>query len=292
MTILNLGSLNWDRIYRLPHLPRAGETISSKETLVGLGGKGLNQSVAVVRAGGAVRHVGAISAQDGAMRAALEGFGLDHTHVVGVPGVETGTALILIDADAENCIVLDPGANRHIPMAAFRETLAACAVGDWFLAQNETNLLAEAMTEARAAGLKIAFVPAPFDAASAVPLLPLVDLLSLNAVEFEQLCVALGGEDHLPQTLALLITRGAQGAEYVSGGVRVAMPAFKVDPVDTTGAGDTFMGYFLALQDGGQSVEEALRYASAAGALQVTRLGAAGVIPTLAEVTAFLEARA
>jgi len=291
MTILNLGSLNWDRIYRLPHLPMAGETISSQETLVGLGGKGLNQSVALTRAGGHVRHVGAISAQDGAMRAALDGFGLDHSHVVGVDGVETGTALILIDAQAENCIVLDPGANRHIPEGAFRATLAQCRPGDWFLAQNETNLLAEGMAAARAAGLKIAFVPAPFDAASAVPLLPLVDLLSLNAVEFDQLCAALGGAEHLPKTLALLITRGAEGAEYLEGGRRIAQPAFRVEPVDTTGAGDTFMGYFLALRDGGAGVEEALRHASAAAALQVTRLGAAGAIPSLAEVKTFLESR-
>lgn len=287
MAVLNIGSINWDRVYRVARFPLPGETMTSVSASVGLGGKGLNQSVSLLRSGAQVTHFGAVGAADAAMIAALSGLGLATGAIQRLDGVETGSALILVDQAAENCIVLDPGANRRLPEPAIRGAVSAMAGGDWLVLQNETNGLELAASLARARGMRVALAAAPFDAAAVIPLLPLIDLLSVNEIEFAQLREALGGAE-LPHGLALLVSRGAQGAGYRAGPVQIDLPAFRVTPVDTTGAGDTAFGAFLARLDCGDAPEQALRFAMAAAALQVTRPGAADAIPDQAEVLAFL----
>jgi ribokinase len=286
MTILNIGSINWDRVYRVQHFPAPGETIAAQSAFVGLGGKGLNQSVAISRAQGAVHHVGAIAADDARMIAALADLGLDVAGLALLSGVETGSALILVDDGAENTIVLDRGANGQIPEAAVLAALDRATPGDWLLMQNETNLLEFSLVQAKERGLRIALSAAPFRAEDVIPHLEILDLLSVNAVEFSQLQEALAGKP-LPEGLAVLITKGAEGAEYQSASESTEAKAFRVQAVDTTGAGDTFLGYFLARIDAGEPVAKALGTAMAAAAIQVTRQGAVPAIPELDEVRAF-----
>lgn len=289
MTILNIGSINWDRVYTVDHFPRPGETLAATGASIGLGGKGLNQSIAAHRAGGQLRHVGAIGEGDTPMRAAISGFGLDDTGIVEIPGCQTGSALIAVDATGENQIILDPGANAHIPVDHCRVMIEALAPGDSVLLQNETNILADGVSLARARDLRVVVAAAPFDAARVLPLLSEIDLLSVNEIEYAQLREAAGD---LPQRLSLLVTYGAQGAAYITpqGAFRVA--AHRVEPVDTTGAGDTTLGSFLARLDAGHSPECALRYAMCAAALQVARPGAATAIPYKSEVLNLLHSEA
>ncbi|MBL3703963.1 ribokinase [Sulfitobacter sp. BDSS02] len=288
MAILNVGSINWDRVIRVPHFPEPGETLRSHSVSVGLGGKGLNQSVTIMRAGGTVQHVGAVGANDTRIRDVLHDLGLRDNFIVGVVGVETGSATILVDDCGENLIVLDEGANGKLPGAAVSEAVDQAQAGDWLLFQNETNQTGEAARLARVQGMQVAFSAAPFRAEDVMPLLGEIDLLSVNAVELAQLEEAVGGAGNLPSGLDLLVTRGSEGAEYLAGGERLRVESHRVEAKDTTGAGDVFLGVFLSELDAGASPQKALETANAAAALQVGKLGAVDAIPTRAEIEDFL----
>ncbi len=288
MTVYNLGSVNIDHVYRVPHLPAAGETLSSTAFHRGLGGKGANQSIAVARAGGRVVHIGAIGPEGGWTVDILREAGVEVDHIATLD-VPTGHAIINVDDVGENAIVLFAGANRGLTGAMLEAALADAQAGDWLLLQNETNLGHAAALAARAKGMKVAYAAAPFDASAAAEMLPLVDLLAVNDIEAAQLAGALDAElDDLPVAQAL-ITRGSDGAVLRSGRHKDTVAAFRVTPVDTTGAGDTFLGYFLAALDAGWSAKDALTQAAAAAAIQVTREGAAAAIPSADEVLAFLK---
>ena len=287
MTIFNLGSINIDIVYRVPRLPRPGETLAARSVARGLGGKGANQSLAAVRAGARVIHIGAVAAEGAWAVARLRDAGVDVTNVATVEG-ETGHAVILVDDAGENQIVIHGGANRAIPEAAPGRALATARPGDWFLAQNETSRVAVALARARAAGLRTAYAAAPFEPEAAAAVLPSVDLLAVNEGEAEALAGHLGTRIDAIPAPALLVTRGACGAEYRNASGAVTVPAFPVTAVDTTGAGDTFLGYVLAGLDAGADPGTAMRRAAAAAALQVMRPGAADAIPAATEVDAFL----
>lgn len=292
MSIVNVGSINWDRVFRVPHFPQPGETLAARSGMVGLGGKGLNQSVAITRAGGKVLHVGAVGAGDLTIGPALQGAGLDLGGIAQVEGVETGSALILVDDTAENLIVLDQGANHRLEGDHIAGVLGGYGAGDWLLMQNETNGNPAAIKAAKAQGMKIALAAAPFEADAVLPLLDDIDLLSVNEVEFAQLTAALPQGQQLPARLWVLISLGGDGAKLRRPEGEVAVPAFRVTPVDTTGAGDTAFGAFMARLDLGEDPEQALRFAMAAAAIAVTRVGAVPAIPQESEVLAFLAAQA
>ena len=291
MAIWNLGSINIDHVYRLDHLPRAGETLAARSYAVGLGGKGANQSIAAARAGRLVFHLGAVGPGDDWVIEALRAAGICPEQIQRPADQATGHAIILLDAEAENSIVIHPGANRAICEETLAQALAPVAAGDTLLIQNETNGQVAAARIGRAAGARVIYSAAPFDLESVAAVMPHVSILSMNAGEAEALLAAFPGE--LPVE-GLLITRGAEGAEYrdLTSGQVWRQPAFRVHPVDTTGAGDTFTGYFATALDRGDPIPEALRTASAAAALQVTRRGAAGAIPAMDEVLEFLAAQA
>lgn len=289
MAIYNLGSINIDHTYRMAHLPRPGETLAARSLVTGLGGKGANQSIAIARAGGLVHHIGAVGPEGDWTVAALSKAGVRTDHIAR-GATPTGHAIIAVDDGAENAIILFPGANRHIGMAAVGAALAGAVPGDWLLLQNETSAGVEAARQAKAQGLKVAYCAAPFDSAAVREILPFTDLLSVNEVEEAQLLADLPTEA-LAGT-ARLVTYGAKGAAWRADGQDVAVPALPVTPVDTTGAGDTFLGYALAGLDQGHDIAQSLARAAAAAALQVTRPGAAEAIPDGAEVDAFLAARA
>ncbi len=285
MAIFNYGSINIDHVYHLPHFLAPGETLASTGYSRGLGGKGANQSVAAARAGARVVHLGAIGAGDDWVLARLAAAGVT-TEAVARLDVPTGHAIIYLDAAGENQIVLFPGANRALPPEVAARGLEGARAGDTLLIQNETAHSAQAARQAASAGLRVLASAAPFDAGAVAEVLPFVTTLALNEVEAAQLQAALGAAPEVPE---LLVTLGARGAELrLAGGEVLHQPAFAVDPVDTTGAGDTFAGYFAAARDQGAPHAAALRLAAAAAALKVTRAGAADAIPTRAEVDAFL----
>lgn len=183
------------------------------------------------------------------------------------------------------------GANRAIPDDHIEMAMASAKPGDWWLTQNETNATVESTKRARELGLRTVHVAAPFDPAAATAILPHLDLLAVNEGEAAALAAHLGVAPQALPVPALLVTRGARGAVWRDGEAEHSVPAFAADAVDTTGAGDTFLGCTLAGLDAGLSVPDALRRAAAAGALCVGRAGAAQSIPTRAEIDAFLENR-
>lgn len=291
MSILCIGSINIDHVYRVGRHPAPGETLSDKGHAVHLGGKGANMSLAAAAAGARLRHVGAVGAEGTWCRDRLAVAGVDVSAVVEVDGA-TGHAIIMVDDAGENIILIHAGANRALTEAQIEGAIASASPGDWVLLQNETNLVPFAARAARAAGLKVAYAAAPFDAEAAREVLPHVDLLAVNEVEAAQLADALGTTAETLPVPAVLVTMGAEGAHLTQAGEIFEVSAFPVTPVDTTGAGDTFLGYALAALDAGSAPADALRRAAAASAIQITRPGAADAIPTAAEVDAFLEAQA
>ncbi|WP_102224068.1 ribokinase [Acidimangrovimonas sediminis] len=292
MTIFNLGSINLDHVYSVPHLPAPGETLAAMAYSTGLGGKGANQSVAASLAGAEVCHIGAVGTDGDWALQRLEHFGVDATNVACLEA-PTGNAIINVDPAGENSIVIFPGANATQSEAAIESGLGGAGPGDILLIQNETSHQAHAAQRGRDKGMRVIYSAAPFEPAAVEAMLPYIDLLVLNAVEAEQLYQALGKTlEDLPVS-GVVVTRGGRGAEWISAGTEtIRAPAFPVTPLDTTGAGDCFIGSLAAALDAGEGPAAAMRFAAAAAALQVTRPGTADAMPTRAEVDAFLEERA
>ena len=285
--IYNLGSINIDHFYRVPHLPAPGETLAASAYQTGLGGKGANQSAAAAKAGAHVLHIGAVGPEGHWAIDRLAGWGVDVAHIARLE-TPSGHAIINVDPAAENTIILYPGANRALAWAPVERALTAATSSDTLILQNETAHQAEAAALARSKGMRVIYSAAPFDADAVRAVLPHVTTLALNAVEADQLCSALNTTLDDLDVPELLVTRGADGAEWrARTGARAFAPALEVTPVDTTGAGDTFAGYFAAGRDQGLSPQDALNWAAAAAALKVTRPGTADAIPLAHEVTAF-----
>lgn len=287
--IYNLGSINADFFYRVPRLPAPGETVAAASLATGLGGKGANQSVAVARAGSGVRHIGAVGHDGDAAVAELAAAGVDTAHVARVQE-PTGHAIVSIDPAGENAIVIYPGANRAQQMPRIEAALSGAGPGDWLMLQNETSHQAESAALARARGLSVVYSAAPFAPEAVAAVLGDLMLLILNAVEAEQLSATLNTAPRALPVPHVLITKGADGAEWIDtdSGETVSVPAVTVTPVDSTGAGDTFAGYAVAGLAQGFDRAAALSRAAAAAALQVTRRGTAAAIPSSEEVAAFL----
>lgn len=286
MAIWNLGSINLDLIYEVPHIPAPGETLAALGHQRFLGGKGTNMSVAAARAGAMVHHIGAVGADGDWAVERLVRYGVNTEHVVRVDQ-ETGSAIVAVAADGENAIIINSAANVNIPQAALDAAMAKAARGDTMVFQNETNLQAEAAVAARAAGLYVAYAAAPFSAGAVAHVRPYLDFLILNAVEADQLRAATGLGPADLGVRDVIVTRGAQGADWYGQDGHRHFPSIKVTPVDTTGAGDTFTGYVLAGRDLGRPMAEAIATATRAAALMVTRKGTADVIPTMDETNAF-----
>ncbi|MBN8292212.1 ribokinase [Rhodobacter sp. NTK016B] len=289
MSVYCLGSINIDHVYRLKALPLAGETLSATGYQPGLGGKGVNQSIAALRAGAKVVHIGAVGQGDAWIAGALveHGVAMDCIATVAQP---TGHAIVAVDDAGENQIIIYSGANLAQDPALIDATLTAAQPGDILLLQNETSHQVEAAKAARARGMKVFYSAAPFALEPLSAVLPHVTHLLVNAGEARALTEATGIPLDAQPVEAVIVTHGAKGAEWVSQGAEpLFIPAFKVTPVDTTGAGDCFAGSLAAALDQGASAPDALRYASAAAALQVTRPGAAPAMPLKSEVQALID---
>lgn len=293
MAVLVFGSLNIDHVYQVEHFVRPGETLASAAYQQFPGGKGANQSVALARAGAEVFHAGRIGPEGVWLREELARNGVDTTHVL-VGDVPTGHAIIQVDPRGENAIVLYGGANQAVTETDAARVLEQFGPGDWLLLQNEISALPEILRIANGRGIAVAFNPAPMTPAVQEYPLDGVELLIVNETEGAALADAQEPQAILqnlrrrfPQA-ALLLTLGGAGSLYVpdspADAAPIEMPAQPVEAVDTTAAGDTFIGYFLAARMANRPPEEALGWATKAAALCVTREGAAASIPRQEEV--------
>lgn len=283
--VVVVGSLNLDLVAHAARLPAPGETVHGSSFSEFPGGKGLNQAVAAARSGARVAIVGAVGDDHAGayLREVVRQEGIDDSFLATVAGAPTGRAMISVDDSGENSIVVIAGSNGHVELS---ELPAARVV----LAQLEVNLdaVATAMELARAQGAITVLNPAP---AGDVPggVLSLCDVLVPNEHEIE----LLGGVDALlgRGVGKLIVTRGAAGADLVTGEESVHVDPFPVDPVDTTGAGDAFCGALASRLAAGDDVPNAMRFAAAAGALATTIHGAVPSQPLLADTLALASTR-
>ena len=291
MTIYNLGSINADHFYQVPHLPEPGETLAADAFSTGLGGKGINQSVAAALAGSKVVHIGAVGPDGQWAVDRVAGFGVETQHIQTVE-TPTGHAIINVDTKGENAIVIFSGANNCQSVTQIEQVLSGADKGDILLLQNETTLQAEAAKIAYDRGLKVIYSAAPFSVEAVKNVMKYVTILMMNQVESEQLCAGLETDLASLPVSEIIVTKGSNGAMWLQPetGETSYTPSFPVKPVDTTAAGDTFAGYVAAGLDQGMNVQDAMRRASAAAALKVTRKGTADVIPSADEVANFLNA--
>lgn len=292
--ILCFGSLNLDYTYRVPHFVRAGETLAASEVQTFCGGKGLNQSIALAKAGGSVYHAGSVGTDGAILPDALRRANINTELVTVLDDEKTGHAIIQNTADGENCILLFGGANRRITTEQIDLALERFTSGDLLVLQNEINHIPYLIRKAKAKGMTVAFTPAPMREDVLTYPLDATDYILLNETEASALTAADRTENPTANDLAdklrqafpsvrFVLTLGAAGALYIHGQERVFQPAFPVTAVDTTAAGDTFAGYFLQSVTAGKAVKEALEIAAKAAAVCVTRRGASVSIPDRAE---------
>ena len=319
MKILNIGSLNIDKVYSVDHFVQAGETLTAPHAETFSGGKGLNQSVALARAGAEVYAAGAVGPDGLFLKALLEQSGADTRYLQVMEGEVTGHAIIQKTDSGENCILLYGGANRRITRAQIDRTLSrfgsgdALALtetyiddtlshfgpGDLLLLQNETSNVPYAMKKARELGLKVAFNASPITAQIFEYPLELVDYFIINEIEGQAIagCEETGHKAILAALAArfpkavIVMTLGKDGVLYHSGEEEASHGVYASTVVDTTAAGDTFCGYFLASVARGLPAAEALRMASLASALAIGVKGAANSIPGWAEVEQYSAGR-
>jgi len=289
--IINFGSLNMDYVYRVPRFVKPGETLKSDGLSVNCGGKGLNQSVAMAKSGGTVEHVGLVGEADGdVLVEALAEAGV-RTGMVRKSGARSGHAVIQVDDSGQNCIIVYPGANRRFTAEMVEEAISARGEGDAVAITNEVNCVGAVMRKAYERGLKIAFNPSPFDIEILNLPLETVSYLFVNETEA---CGITGGKYPWKETLLRLsakfpkclhvLTLGDMGAAACQDGKIFKKEAHVIDAVDTTAAGDAFLGYFLSYADRGRDLDDCLDMANMAAAMCVSRPGAAISIPGEAEV--------
>lgn len=289
MKILNFGSCNIDYVYSLDHIVVPGETLTASKMEQFPGGKGLNQSVAAARAGGEVYHAGVIGADGGMLRQILESSGADLRYLQAAD-CPNGHAIIQLSKSAQNSIFLHVGTNGMVTREFIDQVLEDFAAGDILVLQNEISNVPYLIDRGYELGLRILFNPAPFD--DSLRKLPLhkLDHLILNEVEAKGFFGVdspdqiLAKKQQLYPELKMVLTLGKEGCVYADGSRVIRCPAYQVEAVDTTAAGDTFAGYLAAGLAEGIDVEQALCRASAASALTVSGMGAAPSIPVRAAV--------
>ena len=289
MKVLNIGSMNLDYVYQLDHIVQPGETESSSELNVHLGGKGMNQTVALAKAGVEVYHGGMIGEDGHAFLECCKEFGINADYIKQVD-TKTGHAIIQIDKNAQNCILLYGGANQQLTAEYVDETLAAFGAEDVLLLQNEVNMLPYIVDKAYEKGMQIALNPSPFNEKLDAVDMSKISIFLLNEVEGGQITGLTDPEEIIAKLLEMfphakiVLTLGKDGAIYADSTQRHFQPIFKVQAVDTTAAGDTFTGYFLAGVCENMPIPNALKMSAKASSIAVSRPGAVPSIPFRAEV--------
>ena len=289
MRVLNIGSMNLDLVYSVDHIVQPGETESSFSLNTFLGGKGMNQSIALAKAGADVCHGGMIGEDGQPFLDACEQYGVNAQYIRKVDG-KSGHAIIQIDKNAQNCILLFGGANQMLTERYVDEVLQNFGEGDILLLQNEVNMLGYIVDKAYEKGMQIALNPSPFNEKLDAVDLNKISLFLLNEVEGGQITGLQDKDEILAKMLQMfpqakiVLTLGKDGAVYADGKQTIFQPIFPVKAVDTTAAGDTFTGYFLAGLTEGMPVADILRMSAKASSIAVTRAGAVPSIPYREEV--------
>jgi len=291
MKIYNIGSLNIDYVYTVDHFVTAGETLSSEKMAVFPGGKGLNQSVALARAGANVIHGAVIGDNGSLLTDTLTSSGVDASRIEKISG-SCGCAIIQVDRNGQNCILLFAGTNYCIDEAYIEKVLFDAEENDILLLQNEINNLDHIFKVAREKRMQIAFNPSPFH--EDIKKLPLdcVKWWFCNEIEGAALFGCSAPKEIAKAFLRqypnsnLILTLGKDGSVFVNANTYLEQPIYEVRAVDTTAAGDTFTGYFLAALSQGKEISYALDIASKASSITVSRHGASSSIPTYAEICA------
>ena len=288
MRILNFGSLNLDYVYNVDHFVRPGETLAALSRDVKPGGKGLNQSVALARAGAQVCHAGCLGAGGEILKSILDENGVDTSLLLPVDEMQ-GHTVIQVDRQGENSILLYGGSNRCVPDEYIRRVITGFGQGDWLILQNEINGLPLITELAAGQGMHIVLNPSPYDRSLEETDLNRLDWLLVNEIEAEQI----SGEKEPEKVweklhgqypaLSVLITLGSSGSmAYRAEGGHVEThyeAAVRAKAVDTTAAGDTFCGAIAVGLSEGMSLPEAAAFATKASAITVQRIGAQNSIP-------------
>lgn len=294
MKLLDFGSLNIDHTYQLPHLVRPGETLASDSYHKSEGGKGFNQAVALAKAGQEVYLAGAIG-QDGLfLRDYLQELGV-HTEHLCVMDAPTGHAMIQLDTEGQNCIILFGGTNGMITEAMIDEVLADFGAGDYLLLQNEISHVDSIICAAHAKGMHIILNPSPMSPELLTWPLELVEWFILNEIEGADITGKTQPEEMLDELLRrypachVVLTLGERGSIYADATQRMDQSIVPAHTVDTTAAGDTFTGYFIHALLQGEAIQQALKTAACASAITVSRPGAGRSIPAAEEVQAAMK---
>lgn len=294
MAIYNFGSINIDHIYSVDHFVEPGETLSSNQYDQVLGGKGANQSIACAMAGQKVYHIGIINQADANYIEMLKQAGVNVSFILKSEKTASGHAIIQVNQQGENAIVLYAGANHALTKEHIESVLSQATSNDWVLLQNETNLVSEIIELAHERKINVAFNPAPIKSNVFECSLDKVNLLFVNEIEAMQLTrthdiasARLTLKKDFPNT-KVIMTLGKAGAAYLYQNEVIDVAGKQVKALDTTAAGDTFTGFFLANYSANGDILTALEFANAAAALCVTKHGASPSIPCTNEVMAFL----
>lgn len=289
MKILNFGSINIDNFFSVDHIVRPGETIDSKLYEEKIGGKGLNQSIALAKVSNNVFHAGKLNRKDSFILEHLKDNNVDTRYIRRTDAL-TGSAFIQLDKNGENSIVLDHGANYDIDKEFIDEVLNDFDKGDTLLLQNEINNLEYLINKAYERDMFVVLNPSPINEDLLRVDLNKINMVIMNETEAKDISKESNQAKIIDKlivaykNLKVIITLGKRGSIYFEENKKIFQEAYKVDVVDTTGAGDTFTGYFVGLMANNYNVEECLNYASLASALAVTVKGASNSIPEFEKV--------
>ena len=289
MKILCFGSLNYDHVYQVDHFVKPKETLSSNSYARGFGGKGLNQSIALAKSGVEIYHAGRVGSDGQDFIDYLNSYNVNTKYLIKDDSIATGHAIIEV-CEGQNCIILHGGANQAITTSQIDETLNDFTDGDILLIQNEINNLPYLIDKAKQKGLYIAFNTAPMNDLVFTYPLDKIDLFIVNEIEGAALAkIDSTNYEEIIEGLKklnkeIVMTVGEAGSYYINNDEVIFMEAYKVNAIDTTAAGDTFTGYFLAKRLENVDVKKALQIASKAASITVQGEGAAKSIPSIKEV--------
>jgi len=289
MKVLNIGSLNYDYVYKVDHIVKGGETILSDDMHTFCGGKGLNQSIALAKAGIEVFHAGLVGEEGSVLIDTCIKYGVNPTLIQKIEG-KSGHTIIQVDKYAQNCIILFGGANQKLTREQISSWIDGFSKGDILLLQNEVNELPFIIDTASQKGLFLILNPSPFNEKIPDCDLSKISMFLLNEIEGEQI----SGEkepDKILKSMALnypdakiILTLGEKGSIYQEKGEIIRQGIFPAKAVDTTAAGDTFTGYFIASMLEGHTPAKSLEIASLASSIAVSRMGAVESIPMRSEI--------
>ncbi len=289
MKVLNFGSLNLDYVYSVDHMVTPGETLATHGMNIFCGGKGLNQSIALAKAGVPVFHAGLIGEEGDILLETCREGGVNVDYIQKVSG-KSGHTIIQVDREGQNCILLYGGANQKVTREYVDEVLSHFERGDILLLQNEINLLSYIIDCAYKKGMMILLNPSPYNEKLDACDFGKISMFMLNEIEGAQVTGEADPDRILDElrnkypAAQVVLTLGKDGSIYQYQEERCKQGIYPVQAVDTTAAGDTFTGYFISSIIDGMPVKDGLKLAAKASAIAVSRKGAADSIPTRDEV--------